>query len=213
MIWGGKRRMCIFLTTAVVMCSITGVKGQGIRDSIRNALNTKPSIIVGFDGRNTIVSDYSNTIFGIMYGWDYGKIAVYTGVYVMKPFRLYNIQGTDTLSVSYDFSYISSTLEYDFFVNKRWRLSVPVQLGIGYGHRVNYHFNEPVRVSNPLLIPVEARFNAIYKATRYLGLGAGLGLRKSLINSSRFDGPVYSFGLVFRWGNIWKDFKKAVSKD
>ncbi len=192
----------------LVLCSNSCRAQFPLLDSIREELQKPSSFFVALDGRNTVVEDFPGTMYGFMYGWDYGRLLVGTGIYGMKPFTLTSRVGTDTIRNAYDFSYISSTLEYSFHETRKWRLSLPLQIGIGYGDRKKMINSTVAEHKRPLLIPGEAAFRAVYKATRYVGLSAGVGLRVSLVNSSNFDGPIYYFGLSFFWGNIKRDIMK-----
>ncbi|TAE00760.1 MAG: hypothetical protein EAZ97_04905 [Bacteroidetes bacterium] len=102
--------------------------------------------------------------------------------------------------------------EYIFFYRSYLELSVPLEFGIGYSSLKTVNdqglvFNE----KNGVFVPLESGLNILIKPTRWFGIIARGGYRKT-INVSGFeadyDGWYYNYGLAIFLGNIYRDLKK-----
>lgn len=184
-----------------------------IQDS-RYELNKKPRFLLGFDNRFSIVSDEPVRIAGIRFGWDYGKVKLYQGMYVLRD-DIIHIKGgelstnpNDTGTVHTNFFYISTTIDYVFHNTKKWEFSIPVQLGIGTGSKKLRRGDSLISEETPQFIPFEFSVNGLYKLTPWAGISAGVGYRISLYNTNEFDGSFYSFGLKVFLGKLYRAIAK-----
>ena len=176
-------------------------------DSAKQALTKRPGFRMGLDGRNSFLNGQAVKVAGGRYGFDYGKIALFTGIY-STTFAKFGT--TDTAYAG--FSYMSSTLEY--YLYQSWRFEVVNSYQIGFGNGFDYFKsgNEVKRNFSGTIIPVETGIGGTVRFLRYLGFSAGLGIRMSLKNGTGFSGSYYYYGLTFFTGTMYKDAKKLFKK-
>lgn len=172
-------------------------------DSIRLALQGAPDWSGALDGRRSFVSADPINIFGLRYGFDYGKVGAYTGIYSGK---FSEKRGNDSLNIK--FQYISSTFEYRFFQTYRYQLLGFAQVGLGATTTRNYRNTDYTKLVQPV-IPVELGMYMSVRLLRYFGLAAGMGTRLAMLQGgSRFSGPIYTFGITYFPGTFYRDARK-----
>lgn len=176
-------------------------------DSIRMALETRPGFRVGFDGRNSFLNGRAVNVFGARYGFDYGKVAVFTGLYSTNLVRAGE---RDTARAG--FSYMSSTLEYYLYQSWRFEIVNSYQIGWGTGYDFLKSGDEIKRNFTGRIVPVETGIGGTVRFLRYLGFSAGVGIRMSLVNGQGFSGSYYYYGLTFFTGTMYRDAKKLIQK-
>ena len=180
------------------------------QDSIRRALdlNAPGGFRVSFDGRNSFLKGQAINVGGARFGLDYGKIALYTGVYrtSMSLFR-----GEDSLHTG--FNYVSSTLEY--YIHQSWRFEVvnSYQIGFGTVSEMRKVGNTVTRRAQGYVIPLETGIGGTVRFLRYLGFCAGVGIRVGHNrNISGFSGSYYYYGFTCFTGTMYRDFRKLVKR-
>lgn len=161
---------------------------------------------MGLDGRHSFLSGQPVKFWGGRYGLDFGKVALFTGLYNGS----YAKSGEgDTFYTS--FNYMSSTFEY--YVHQSWRFEVVTscQVGWGYGTLVqrNSHTHKSFAGN---IIPVEFGIGGSMRVLRYFGFSAGVGLRLSMVQQTGFSGTYYYGGLTYYTGTMYRDFKKLTRK-
>lgn len=179
-------------------------------DSLRMALQNGGSFAIGLDGRNSFIAGVPARVMGFRVGMDCGIVRLYTGLYSLGkpvPGQGYTLPG-DTVTSRLNFSYWGQTVDWRLYEDDRWELALPVQAGIGIAYRERFRNGISEQRKRPFFIPVEMQFTAIYKLTRYIGLSAGLGFRVSTLKGSSFNGPVYTYGISFFGGTLYRDLKK-----
>lgn len=176
-------------------------------DSVRKALLNEPGFRLGFDGRNSFLNGNAVKIWGGRYGFDFGKIAFFTGYYNTSSAKF---RGEDTVLSS--FRYVSSTFEY--YVHQSYRFEVVTSYQIGLGNRVEFEKKgtQVVKSHQQNIVPIEFGVGGTVRFLRYFGYTAGIGVRTSLINSNGFSGPYYFYGLTFFTGTMYRDAKKQLKK-
>jgi hypothetical protein len=177
-----------------------------LADTFRTYLAMKPRLYASFDGRNSFVRDQPALIDGIRLGLSFGgKVRLLAGLYLLRnnisreylyaPF-------TSRQEMRYqvnDFTYMSLTCDYVVYNKGRWKLAVPLQLGYGFGDRVERNQAGDIRMNREFrFVPLEISFGASFKPIPWLYLSAGLGYRYALFSeevSYDFSAPIYSYGL------------------
>ncbi len=170
------------------------------RDSIRMALQNKPSYTISFDSRNSYVSGDPIRVFGIRGGLDYKKIALFIGYYGSKPFE----EKENNVIQRYTFNYLSATGEYKLYSSYRTNLTSFAQCGMGLNT-----IKQPNQTKQrQFFAPIEFGITGNLRFLRYFGIGAGLGTRIALFKGGRkFSGPIYTFGLTLFTSTLFKDIK------
>lgn len=176
-------------------------------DSVRYALDRSPGFRVGLDGRNSFLNGQAVKVAGFRYGLNYGKVALFTGLYSTRMARL----GEKDTSIT-GFSYMSSTFEYYLYQSWRFEIVNSYQFGFGNGYDYFKSGNEIKRNFQGVIMPVEVGIGGTVRFLRYLGFGAGIGIRMSLVNSQGFSGSYYYYGLTFFTGTMYRDAKKWLKK-
>jgi len=186
-----------------------------IIDSIRYYKKfQKPSILIGFDNKVTFLGAQSVKVNGIRIGANYNKFNYFLGLYgtrndVVKE-RLINLQQNrpDTIRQFTSFGYLSLGFTYTHWATKHWLIETTGQLGVGSGRVLTYENSVFVKETVVPTIPIELGSKAYYMITPWIGIGAGIGVRKAVLTSSKFDGIFYSTGIRFLVGKFYKSVIK-----
>ena len=176
-------------------------------DSIQIALRKRPFITGALDGRNSFVSSDPVNIFGLRYGYDWGKVAAHTGIYSSRY-----VEFRENDSMLYRFRYISSTFEYKLYRTYRYSFLIFAQLGVG-ATSIKAKSNPIESADLKPMIPAELGMYGSVRLLRYFGLAAGLGTRLAVLKGGeRFSGPIYTFGITYFPSAMLEDSKKEIDK-
>ena len=186
-----------------------------VKDSISQFLKIKPSPIGGLSGRYSIVSGKPNGISGVYVGAVFGeKLKTWAGFYWMNDPLTENLldpakPSLGFVSTKYEhMRYFSVAAEYAFLHMNKWKLSVPLQLGVGRAREwyVSKYDKSEFNKTNKPVFPIEAGFNAQYMFFDWLGVKAGLGTRFALGNgtSAVYSGPYSAFGVLIYFGPLYR---------
>ena len=102
------------------------------------------------------------------------------------------------------FAYVCFYVDFVFYKEKRWQLSVPIQVGGGlawYQEKFSYNFYGPDK--KYVLILYEPGITAQFKVFKWFGLGSDIAYRFSPYNKHiglHLNSPTYSFKI-----HIWLD--------
>ena len=207
-----------FLFLGLLISSSVSGQLKNLYSNIRSDLKGDRSAFVSLDGKNSIVRDVPIKLFGLQVGYLYNKRTnIFVGFYrsYNKEAIIYNptIQSpktdTNTIFQAYKLTYFNLGCEYYFHNSNRWRFSLPFSIGIGGGKITQRKEKISLSKKSSFVMPLELGFFANYKLTWWMWLGAGMGTRVSL-TSSNFTGSYYTFGLSFRYGEIYDRSKKMV---
>ncbi len=101
-----------------------------------------------------------------------------------------------------DMWYVNLLYWWNITNNKKWLVSVPVELGggVAYAMPLNLSQNAPVdRSRRNFLVPLQAGLYAQWKATRWVGLSSQIGYRVAVFQTTidqNFNGSYYSIGVT-----------------
>ena len=228
-----RRRRIKYLLILLFFFDILPFKVIGQRKIFPDTIRFKqvPAALVFYtDFRNSFVfSDFKNffktttpvTVYGGAVGLEFKgqhqyTIGVYTLSKVAKQRVAENALGLTQLNQKWNLTFASLAYTYTFFEKNKWELKVPFELGLGKGSiKVYDNLNNVFYKVNGIFIPFQMGFISEYKLTKYFGIQASLGYRKTVIGSifkRSFDSPYYSIGLTFYYNNIWSQFKKIIAK-
>lgn len=192
----------------LICAACTSLEAQwSPRDSVRIALLKSPNLSLGLDGRNSFLSGNPVKVAGFRFGFDYGKIGVYTGYYNTSFAKF-----TSTDSLYTGFNYFSSTLDYSLYRTWRFEVVNSYQVGIGNVYDFRKAGNDVTRSFQGVVIPLEVGLTGTVRFLRYFGFCAGFGIRLSPFNSNGFNGTYYSVGLTFFTGTLYRDTKKLYQR-
>ena len=181
-------------------------------DSIKYDLKQKREWYLCLDGKNSVIRDLQTKIFGLQYGYMYNKRTnIYINYYTSyntqdqvldNPTAGYNKRDSNTVLVSSKLTYMNIGCEYYFMNTRKWRMSIPVGLGIGQGKDETHTSKKYLGIEKHTVIPIDLGYTINYKIKWWIWAGAGIGTRLSLA-SSRYNGPYYYFGLSLRFGEMY----------
>lgn len=188
-------------------------------DSIRYyKANEKPAFMLGFDNKVTFLGSNAVKVNGLRIGVNYQKFSYFLGLYgsrndIYKQ-RLINQSQfiPDTQLQVLRFNYISLGFTYSNWASKHWYFETTGQFGIGNGQRETYENSTFIKKDNVPILPLEINGKAYYMFTNWIGLGAGLGVRKAVLTSSQFDGLFYTTSLKFYIGRFYRQVIRKNAK-
>jgi hypothetical protein len=206
-------KKAILFTAFLVSISINAQVRHAI-DTIKYDLTQKGKFYISLDGKNSIVGDLNVKMFGVQGGYLYNnRTSLYVGFYnsyanavtiVENKTALQGKTDSNTVYATYGMGYFNFGIEYMFHDSRKWRLSVPLAMGIGAGKYTRQSMKTNYDIRHPGIVPIELSINASYKLKWWLWVGGGLGTRVSLTHSHEFNGPFYTFGLQIKTGRIIK---------
>lgn len=207
-----------FFIVAMLLYPAYAKSQHRVLDSIKYDYQHKRRFIIGFDGKRSFIGDLNIKVFGLRGGYEYnGRTSILVGIYNTTD-KIKNIDSSSNIpgspkvyKSSVGLGYISGILEYRFYKDKKWELSVPMQLGIGAG-RLNYYRNDTlISKKAPIVLPIELGFNANYNIKWWLTITGGIGTRVSLVNT-QFNGAFYSLGIQLNTEAIYRRLFKKKKK-
>ncbi|UTA69698.1 MULTISPECIES: hypothetical protein [Emticicia] len=187
-------------------------------DSVLVKPTEAPRKSVGFalnwDARNSIIKQQRVNIWGVNSGIIFGKKRnqVTVGYYWLNfnsYLRLLDFRRTASRRVNLDY-YTKTDLYFfslmywkNFIENKRWRVSMPVEVGIGATKNQGTNLFTEIQIWNrkDFFMPVQTGLYAKWKATRWVGISVQAGYRYALVSrniQNNYNGLYYSLGLGFQ---------------
>lgn len=216
--------MClrIILLFHLFLASKSEAQIRHMFDSLKYDLSREKSFFISLDGKNSIIRDLPVKMFGIQAGYSFNKRTnLYLGFYfsrnddrlISNPTAAAKGLTKDSNSVwqKFHLAYVNAGCDYYFYNKKKWRLSIPVALGIGKGTNKTYKMYTTIEDHRYVVVPFEIGFYATYKISWWIWAGAGMGTRVSLV-SPQFNGPFYTYGLSLRFEEIYKRFNTWYKK-
>jgi hypothetical protein len=176
--------------------SIGSLYSQEFEKEINEALKKEPRLIANLDSRNAFISSNGVRVLGFKVGLLYDdKLAFGLGYnQLSSTYRNTIIYQGEEARVKLAYWYLSPYLEYTFYRDKKWELSIPVQIGIGdsYYKLVD---QQDKAIYNKLVLSYEPAISFQYRVLNYFGVGMGVGYRLMIIPNreleERFTSPVY----------------------
>lgn len=113
-----------------------------------------------------------------------------------------------------DMWFISTMYWWNMVNNKRWLVSLPVELGGGVAYALPLNLSQNVQVDRSrrdFFVPLQVGAYGQWRATRWVGLSAQIGYRVSVFQTAidqNFNGSYYSVGVsiypafltdIWRW--------------
>lgn len=101
--------------------------------------------------------------------------------------------------------------------NRRWMVSLPVELGGGVAYAIPLNLSQNAQIDrshHDFFVPLQAGAYAQWKATRWLGLSAQIGYRVAVFQTAidqNFNGSYYSIGVTIYPAlplDIWRWVRK-----
>ena len=179
----------------LILC-IGSIYSQEFEKEINQALKEEPRLIANLDSRNAFISSNGVRVLGFKVGLLYGdKLAFGIGYnQLSSTYRNTIIYEGEESRVKLAYWYLSPYLEYTFYRDNKWELSIPVQIGIGESY-YKLVDQQDKAIYNKLVISYEPAISFQYRILNYFGVGMGVGYRLMVIPNreleERFTSPVY----------------------
>jgi hypothetical protein len=192
---------------------------QSFEKDIRDALKKKPLLDLRLDSRHSFINQAGVSMFGIKAGVEFDqKLRFGIGFNILTTDLFTTIAFIDNglIKTSNDarltFYNFSPYVEYVFYKDDRWEISIPVQFGLGNSYYSLKTNNGRINRNRHLTLSYEPAITAQYKLLKYFGPGFGVGYRLMIVDNKAikesFNSPVYIFRFKIFFGEIYNDLKK-----
>jgi hypothetical protein len=215
-----RKLIIIFCFSGCWLIQLKGI-AQPTLDTIHWCLQQKPQLFGKLDTRNSFIYNSRIKIFGLKAGLSYGKrLHIGIGYNQIYPFakasKNFNEQvyftnddnKPDSVTALLKLFYFSAHVEYIFYQNKHWQLSIPLQIGLGQTYYHYELFGERHNTDQHACFIYEPAVSTEYRFYKWIGVGADVGFRFMLTNSKalnqKFNSPTYAFKLLIYYNEIYK---------
>ncbi len=210
----------------IILLFLAGNTSFGQIDSSGNTWS-KPRFFLQLDRYNSFVANEGADMSGIKAGLEFGKKYRFgIGIYNLKSDIIEYKQLTpqqaaeapaDTVKAQLNMGYVPLCFEYIFYDHNRWQFGIPIHLGFG-GTYFSYFdkAGNTKRIKGQNVMLTDVVISGQYKVFRWVGIGAGVGFRKMLVDNPaiqrNFNSPLYNIRLKIFLGEIYRTvFPRGIS--
>jgi hypothetical protein len=198
-----------------------------------DSLRPRLSYAINWDARSSFVENKRVNIWGVNTGIIVGhkRNQITVGYYWMNfnsYLRLLDLRKKAAKRVNIDYYtrtdlYFFSVMYWKNFVNnKRWRISLPIEIGIGATKNQEISLLNEIQIwkRKDYFMPLQAGLYVGWKATRWVGFAISGGYRYALVQhhiEENYNGLYFSVGAEIQ-SQMWRDtydwlFKKKKTKN
>ncbi len=183
-------------------------------DTLHEVFKRKSGIDARFESRYSFIGNKIIGVTGFRLGVAFQrKLRIGGGLSWLrtdykKQFYQLNEFGTiDTINKYLKFGYACFYVDFVFYKNKRWQLSVPIQVGGGfawYQKNITYNYNGSDK--KYFLLLYEPGITAQFKVFKWFGLGSDVAFRFTPYNKKigeHLSSPTYSFKIMFWFDQLF----------
>ena len=183
--------------------------------------------VLNWDARRSFVKNKRVNIWGANTGIVFGKKRnqITVGYYWLNfnsyqkliDFRRKNSKLVNLDSYTKTDLYFFSLMYWKNFIEtRRWRVSMPVEIGIGATKNQGTELLTEIQIwkRKDFFLPIQSGLYAKWKATRWIGLSVQGGYRYGLISKNiheNYDGFYYSFGFELQ-PELFRDISHWIFK-
>jgi hypothetical protein len=187
---------------------------QSFEQELKDAVKTKPKLEFRLDSRHSFINQTGVKTAGVKVGIQFDeKLSIGLGYNrLWSPLSRVIVQEGTLTKVDLAFHNLSPYIEYVFFRDNKWELSIPVQFGFGssyYSNKSNVGAN---KLRKEIVVSYEPAITFQYRFFKYFGAGIGIGYRFMIVGNEqleeKFTSPVYIFKTRFYFQDIWKDLNR-----
>lgn len=200
-----KLFFCILLLAAnTVYC-------QTFEEHIRETVKMEPKLDIRIDSRNSFITAQSVKVTGIKIGLDHNNTLKYGLGFNMLRSKVNNFIEVEHGSIKARLRYFSFTpyIEYTFYRDDRWELTIPVQIGLGGSYYRYAIGNDVHKVKKGFVATYEPAIVVQYRVLKYFGPTVGIGYRLMVKNNKQieesFTSPVYLIGMKIFIEDLYRD--------
>jgi hypothetical protein len=198
--------------------------GQSLADSIRTSFTKKPKLIFRWDSHGSFITNTPARMTVLGAGLRFGNYARVGMAIEWLNSNIYRNKivpsdstGVDTVAAKLNYGLVSFYSNIVVARIKKWEFAVPFELGFGAS---SYTYNNKAGTLKEFakggIITVEPMFMAEYKIFRWLGVGAGLGLRLVPVGNRQmkenFNSLLWDANMSVYFGEIYRLVKGSIKK-
>lgn len=215
------RRLFIILFVFTLCLLQLKTIAQPTLDTLQWCLKQKPHVFGKLDTRNSFIYNRRIKIFGLKTGLSFGKRLfiglgynqIYPNAKATKNFdkQIYytnELNTTDSVTAKLQLFYLSAQVEYIYYRNKHWQLSMPLQIGVGQTYYKYELFGNKQYSERYTCLIYEPAISVEYRFVKWIGVGAEVGFRFMLTRNKEFNqhfnSPTYAFNLLIYYNEIFK---------
>ncbi len=180
-------------------------------DSLREVFNHKYNIDARLESRYSFINHELTRVSGLRLGLAFQrKLRLGGGLSWLKSDLKNNSFGQSETTLKHlKFIYFCLYADFVFYKTKRWQLSVPIQVGLGYSwlqKRKDYYFGN--KDPKYFLFLYEPGITAQFKIFKWFGVGSDVAYRFSFNNKktlASFNSPTYSFKILIWFDQLFYD--------
>lgn len=198
-----------FAFIAILFLSLS-VKAQFL-DTFKVFMRSRPSIDARLESRYSFFSNTATKVSGVRLGLSFRrKLRVGIGYSwldgdVSDKLKRPGLYGNQITVNNYlKFHYICYYADFVFYKNKRWQLSVPIQVGTGQAWFQYYYNGQTIKSKKHFLLIYEPGISTQFKVFKWCGLGFDIGYRFALKNTNNVGDKLNSFAFAPK-ALIWLD--------
>jgi hypothetical protein len=185
-----------------------------------DSLKPRLSYAINWDARSSFVENRRVNIWGVNTGVIVGRKRnqITAGYYWMNfnsYLRLLDLRKKAAKRVNIDYYtrtdlYFFSLMYWKNFVNnKRWRISIPIEIGIGATKNAEVSLLNEIQIwkRKDYFMPLQAGLYVGWKASRWVGLAISGGYRYALVQhhiEENYNGLYFSVGAEIQ-SQMWRD--------
>ena len=194
-------------------CSIYRAYGQQFEQELSDALKTTPKFEFRLDSRSSFINQTGVRVFGVKAGVQFDeKLSFGLGYnFLSSSIRRTIVDKGINYKSELKFRVFSPYLEYVFYRDEYWELSIPVQFGFGHSFFENLGQDGPSHLKREFVVSYEPAITFQYRILSYFGVGAGVGYRLMIKPNSeikeQFTSPVYLFKVKVYFQDILNDLR------
>ena len=193
--------------------------GQTINlmDTLGVVFRNEPKLQFTWDSRNSFINGNGASIFGIKLGAAFGESLdiglgynwLYNDVNTAIPIN----ESGKTAQAQLVFRYVAPYFNYSFYHNRKWLVSIPVQLGVGMTRQqyVN-EVGQKVKIHQGWVMLYEPAMVLEYQVLPFIGIGGGVGYRLMLKNNRQIDqtftAPIYKLNFNVKFGVLYQQIQE-----
>jgi hypothetical protein len=180
--------------------------------------NTKPSLVITTDFRETLVKNSAVWVYGGIMGLRFKDVDFYSiGYYLLTNSSASKFKGRNLdqpILVNHDVSlwFLSAGYNRTIYDSKIFKIDVPLEIGFGRSSDGVYNMNgKLLDTKNSNIVPLQGGISATIKLTRWFGIRLQGGYREMFGSSflkRDYSSLYYAYGLSFNFDTIYKDLKR-----
>jgi hypothetical protein len=205
---------CTFLF-CLGLIFVLNTKAQSFEEELKTAITKKPKLEVRMDSRHSVINQTGVKTVGFKFGIQFDeKLSFGIGFnQLWSPLsRIITDQGIER-RVRLAFYNVSPYVEYVFFRDDKWELSIPVQFGFGGSYYKNLEKQGAGQLRKEFVMSYEPAVTFQYRFLKYFGAGFGIGYRLMIIPNQQLEEKFTSPVLIFKTGIYFQDVFRDLNID